>query len=88
MGEGVRDPKTAKVMEPREHPGYYAGFSTMRQKGYWDAATRDLVEKRVAKNNPAHPKALMFFTAEEEPVIRAVLERGFAAGGPHRGAPD
>lgn len=72
----LRDAVSGEPLPPREQPGYYAGFSTMRQKGYWDATTRDLVEKRVAKNNPAHPKALRFFSEEvEADTMRAVVDR-------------
>jgi hypothetical protein len=42
-----RDPETGEAMEARVQPGYYAGFSTMGQRAYWDEATRKVVEKRV-----------------------------------------
>jgi len=37
------DPKTGNPLEPRAQPGYYPGFSTLRQRNVWDQATRELV---------------------------------------------
>ncbi len=31
----------------REQPGYYPGFRTLDQQNYWDAATREVICKRV-----------------------------------------
>lgn len=45
----VLDPVTGQPIEPREQPGYYAGFSTLAQKKYWEKATRDVVVERVAE---------------------------------------
>lgn len=42
-----RDPATGDVLEPREQPGYYPGFSTLAQQPFWDETTRTLVDKRV-----------------------------------------
>lgn len=64
-------------------PGYYAGFSTMKQRSYWDAATREVVEARVAKNIRASQSAgesvsqgLRFFVEEADArLMRAVAER-------------
>lgn len=65
-----------------EQPGYYPGFSTMRQKGYWDATTREVVERRVAKNISASQQVsgsagqLKFFVEEADArLMRAVCER-------------
>ena len=65
-----------------EQPGYYRGFSTMRQKGYWDATTREVVEARVKKNILANQQAgdpaerLKFFVEEGDArLMRAVCER-------------
>ncbi len=41
------DPDTGEVLEPRAQPGYYAGFSTLAQRPFWDEATRKVVDKRV-----------------------------------------
>lgn len=72
----VRDGATGKPMKPREQPGYYPGFSTLKQKGYWDATTRQVVEKRVSENNPEHPKPLKFFTdVTDAATMEAVVDR-------------
>lgn len=57
-------------MKQRKQPGYYPGYSTLSQKAYWDAATRQEIEKRV-NDTPA----IRFFTDEELPIIAAVCER-------------
>lgn len=54
----------------REQPGYYRGFSTLKQKRYWDAATRKIVEERVSKQKP-----IRFFTADEARTMVAVVDR-------------
>ncbi len=43
------DPLTNEPMELLSQPGYYAGFSTIGQKKYWEKATRDVVLNRVAE---------------------------------------
>jgi hypothetical protein len=61
-----------------EQPGYYRGFSTMRQKSYWDAATREVVEARLKKNIEANlgKAPLKFFVEEADArLMRAVCER-------------
>ena len=68
--EPLTDPKTGKPLAPREQPGYYPGFSTLRQKRYWDATTRELIEKRVATKKP-----IRFFTPVEATTMLAVVER-------------
>jgi hypothetical protein len=45
------DPHTGSPLEPRMQPGYYSGFHTLGQRGYWDEATRNVVDKRV-KDTP------------------------------------
>jgi len=54
------DPKTGAVRPRSEQPGYYPGFSTLEQRRFWDAATREKVLKRVHEV----PKP-SFFTDEE-----------------------
>ena len=66
----LTDPKTRKPLQPKVQPGYYPGYSTLSQKKFWDAATRETVKKRVNEISP-----IRFFTAEELPVITAVFER-------------
>ncbi len=57
-------------MKQVRQPGYYPGYSTLKQKKFWDAATRELVEKRVANTPP-----IRFFTEQELPTITAICER-------------
>ncbi|MGA8026088.1 MAG: gluconate 2-dehydrogenase subunit 3 family protein [Bryobacteraceae bacterium] len=54
---------------PRQ-PGYYPGYSTLSQRNFWDAATRQVVEKRVYD-----PPKIRFFTSQELPLAAAVFER-------------
>jgi len=78
MAAADRKPVTDALGRPLqlEQPGYYAGFSTMSQRAYWDATTRELIEKRVAANNPLHPAPLHFFTdAADARLMRAVVDR-------------
>jgi hypothetical protein len=64
------NPATGAALAKREQPGYYAGFSTLKQKGYWDAATRKVIEERVSGEKP-----IRFFTAEEAATMLAVVDR-------------
>lgn len=57
-------------MKQRKQPGYYPGYSSLSQRGYWDAATRAEVENRVY-NVPQ----IRFFSDEELPIITAVCGR-------------
>ena len=63
-------PATSEPLAPRQQPGYYPGFSTLAQKNYWDATTRDLILKRVAE-----PPAVRFFTPGEAETMLAVTAR-------------
>lgn len=67
----LTDPKTGAPLKPRQQPGYYPGFSTMKQQKYWDEATRKVVVERV--EGPHKP--YRFFTAEEIRVLEAVVDR-------------
>ena len=69
-------------MTKRKQPGYYPGYSTLGQKGYWDEATRRVVEDRVHNVPP-----IRFFNAEELLIMTAVADRHFAAGRPAAGVP-
>lgn len=64
------DPATGAMLPKREQPGYYPGFSTLKQKRYWDAATRKVVEERVSREKP-----IRFFTPEEAVTMLAVVDR-------------
>jgi hypothetical protein len=55
-----RDPDTGEALLPRSQPGYYAGFSTLSQQSFWDAATREVVTERVGNRAP-----LRFFSPDE-----------------------
>ncbi len=68
--EPLTDASTKKPLPPKDQPGYYAGFNTLAQRKYWDAATRDLIGKRVAEETP-----FQFFTFDEIQTLRAVVAR-------------
>ncbi len=57
-------------MPKLEQPGYYPGFSTLKQKRYWDAATRKVIEERVSRQKP-----IRFFTQDEARTMYAVVDR-------------
>jgi hypothetical protein len=63
------DASTGEPLKPTTQPGYYPGFSTMDQKAFWDAATRNLLVMRVAQ-----PPSIRFFTAEQAKFWRAVFD--------------
>jgi hypothetical protein len=54
-----RNPDTGEPLIPSQQPGYYAGFSTLSQSPFWDAATRKVVQTRVE-----HPPERKFFSEE------------------------
>jgi hypothetical protein len=64
-----RDPATGEPREPMQAPGYYPGFSTMAQRKFWDAATRDLITMRVEQ-----PPPIRYFTVEQACFWRAVFD--------------
>ena len=66
----LTNPATGMALPKREQPGYYPGFSTLKQKRYWDAATRKVIEERVSKQKP-----IRFFTPEEARTMHAVVDR-------------
>ena len=66
----LTDPASGQPCAPKEQPGYYPGFSTLRQQKYWDAATRKLVLSRLEPEKP-----LRFFTDEEAATMAAVVDR-------------
>jgi hypothetical protein len=63
------DPVTSRPMKPRAQPGYYPGFSTLSQQSFWDAATREVVRKRVHEIPP-----IRFFNSEEARLMQIVCE--------------
>ena len=68
--EPLTNPANGKPLPARDTPGYYAGFSTLAQQKYWDAATRDVVHKRVAEATP-----IRFFSSGEAQTMTAVVDR-------------
>jgi Gluconate 2-dehydrogenase subunit 3 len=64
------DANTGQPRPPAKQPGYYPGYRTLSQKKFWDAATRDEVEKRVYK-----VPDIRFFSPEELSVMNAVCDR-------------
>jgi hypothetical protein len=67
-----RSPKktgSPKRPEDNAQPGYYPGFHTLSQQGFWDETTRKIVLERVT-NVPQ----MYFFTQEERPIIEAVFD--------------
>ena len=68
-GPPPTDPRSGVELIPRAQPGYYPGFSTLGQQKAWDAATRDVVVKRVE----AVPLP-RYFNADEEHFWSIVFE--------------
>jgi hypothetical protein len=64
------DEKTGRRRPPVKQPGYYPGYSTLSQRNFWDAATRNEIENRVH-----HVPPIRFFTPEELPLMNAVCDR-------------
>lgn len=64
------DPTSGKPIEPMAQPGYYPGFSTLRQQKYWDAKTREVVLERVA-NVPQ----IRFFNALQACLMECICDR-------------
>jgi len=62
--------QTGQPLAPRAQPGYYPGFSTLSQQRFWDAATRNVVLKRV-RETPDY----RFFTSDEARLMEAVCAR-------------
>ncbi len=66
---GLRDPFTGDRLEPKPEPGYYPGYSTLDQQGFWDAATRAVVLRRLDE-----PPPIRFFDSDEVRVLTVVCE--------------
>lgn len=64
------DPRTGKPIGPMAQPGYYPRFSTLSQRQFWDAKTREVVLDRV--NNVPE---IRFFTPEEARLLKAICDR-------------
>jgi Gluconate 2-dehydrogenase subunit 3 len=63
------DPHSGKPIGPMAQPGYYLGFSTLRQQKFWDAKTREVILDRV--NNV--PK-MRYFGLEEGRLLKAICD--------------
>jgi hypothetical protein len=64
------NPRTGEPLAPRAQPGYYPGFSTLRQQAFWDEATRNVVLERVQ-----HTPPIRFFSPEEAQLMESVCAR-------------
>jgi Gluconate 2-dehydrogenase subunit 3 len=61
---------TGGELHDLDHPGYYAGYSTLSQKKEWEEATRTVVTERVEKI-----PSIRFFSQEEAALLGAVIDR-------------
>lgn len=64
------DPTTGTEMPQTAQPGYYPGYSTMKQERFWDSATRMVVHKRMHEKVP-----IRFFSEQEARTMAAVVDR-------------
>jgi hypothetical protein len=65
----LRDPRTGETITPRTQPGYYPGYSILRQQAFWDAATRQVVLSRLEP-----PPTIRFFTDEQVRLLECICE--------------
>ncbi|HEY1582785.1 MAG TPA: gluconate 2-dehydrogenase subunit 3 family protein [Chthoniobacterales bacterium] len=63
------DEHTMEPLPPKVQPGYYLGFSTLGQQKFWDAATREVVRKRVEEIPP-----IRFFHEEEARLMQVLCD--------------
>jgi hypothetical protein len=63
-------PVTGKTIRDLSQPGYYRGFSTLRQQGNWDEATRKTV---VGRLNTSFD--LRFFDVAEAELLSSIIDR-------------
>jgi len=64
----LTDPANGEGLSRTEQPGYYPGFSTLAQKGFWDAATRTKILDRVHKI-----PSLKFFNEQEAALMEIIV---------------
>ena len=64
-----RDAATGQPLPQTRHPGYYAGYSTMSQQGFWDESTRNVVSIRVEQ-----PPSVRYFNPDQAVFWRAVFD--------------
>jgi hypothetical protein len=65
----LRDAQTGEPILPRIQPGYYPGYSTLSQQGFWDAATRETVLSRLEP-----PPKIRFFSCEEVRLLECICD--------------
>jgi hypothetical protein len=61
------DPRGGKPIGPLRQPGYYPGFSTLEQRKFWDAKTREVILDRVTNVPP-----IRFFTPDEARLLEII----------------
>jgi hypothetical protein len=64
------DPATGSFIEPLAQPGYYPGYSSLKQRKFWDAKTREVVLDRVNNVPP-----IRFFSPDEAQLLKAICDR-------------
>lgn len=64
-----RDPRSGQMRPASRQPGYYPGYSTLSQRKFWDAATRDLIIERVDSPPPRR-----FFNEDQRAFWSEVFE--------------
>ena len=64
------DPITGNEISNLSQPGYYQGFSTLRQQKSWDNATREVVMNRASRT-----PEIRFFTSKEAELMAAIINR-------------
>lgn len=55
-----RDPRSGQMRPAMPQPGFYPGYSTMSQSKFWDAATRNMISRRVDS-----PPPMRFFNEDQ-----------------------
>ena len=60
-------PETRQPLPWQKQPGYYPGFSTLKQQAFWDKATRAKVLKRVQETPP-----IRFFDPREASLMEVL----------------
>lgn len=61
---------TGGELRDLDQPGYYPGYSTMRQKESWDPATQKVVSRRLSP-----PPPIRFFSPPEAALLTAITDR-------------
>jgi hypothetical protein len=64
------NPLTGRAIRNLDHPGYYPGYSTLKQKNAWDETTLSVVQQRVNTEPP-----IRFFTPGQAALLTAIIDR-------------